>query len=49
MKGRIVVVSKEDFILWRAKQQPGYKPAEAAGAPAATPAPADTTKTTAGL
>jgi len=46
MKGRIVVVKKDEFILWRAKQQPGYKPAEAV-APA--PAVADTTKATAGL
>ena len=49
MKGLIKVVTKDEFILWRAKQQPGYKPAEAAVAPAATPAPADTTKATAGL
>jgi cytochrome c oxidase subunit 2 len=59
MKGLIKVVTRDEFILWRAKQQPGYKPATAAAAaPAATPAPApatgepataDTTKSTGAL
>ncbi|HEX6427729.1 MAG TPA: cytochrome c oxidase subunit II [Niastella sp.] len=47
MKGLIKVVTKDEFILWRAKQQPGYKPATAA-APAAEPAHADTAKATTG-
>lgn len=41
MKGLIKVVTRDEFILWRAKQQPGYKPATAAApAPAAQPAAA---------
>ncbi|OQP67158.1 cytochrome C oxidase subunit II [Niastella vici] len=46
MKGLIKVVTRDEFILWRAKQQPGYKPATAAApAPAEQPAaPADTAK-----
>jgi cytochrome c oxidase subunit 2 len=47
MKGLIKVVTRDEFILWRAKQQPGYKPATAA-APAAEPVHADTAKTTTG-
>jgi cytochrome c oxidase subunit 2 len=43
MKGLIKVVSRDEFILWRAKQQPSYKPEQAAApAPAAQPATADT-------
>jgi cytochrome c oxidase subunit II len=48
MKGLIKVVTRDEFILWRAKQAPAYKPAVAAApAPAATapaeqPAAADT-------
>jgi cytochrome c oxidase subunit 2 len=49
MKGLIKVVTKDEFILWRAQQQPGYKPATAAApAPAAQPATADTAKATTG-
>ena len=47
MKGLIKVVTRDEFILWRAKQQPGYKPATAA-APAAEPVHADSAKTTTG-
>ena len=45
MKGLIKVVTRDEFILWRAKQQPGYKPATAAApAPAEQPATADSAK-----
>jgi cytochrome c oxidase subunit 2 len=47
MKGLIKVVTRDEFILWRAKQQPGYKPATAE-APAAQPVTADTVKASAG-
>jgi cytochrome c oxidase subunit 2 len=47
MKGLIKVVTRDEFILWRAKQQPSYKPATAA-APAAEPVPADTAKASTG-
>jgi cytochrome c oxidase subunit 2 len=47
MKGLIKVVTRDEFILWRAKQQPGYKPATAA-APAAEPVHADSGKTATG-
>lgn len=45
MKGLIKVVTRDEFVLWRAKQQPGYKAPAQAGAPATTspdaqPAPA---------
>jgi len=43
MKGLIKVVTRDEFILWRAKQQPSYKPATAAA-----PAAADTAKASAG-
>jgi cytochrome c oxidase subunit 2 len=50
MKGLIKVVTRDEFILWRAKQEPGYKPATAtAPAPAAQPATADTAKATGAL
>jgi cytochrome c oxidase subunit 2 len=39
MKGLIKVVKRDEFILWRAKQEPGYKPATAV-APAAPAQPA---------
>lgn len=44
MKGLIKVVKRDEFILWRAKQEPGYKPAPAVATPAAPaqPATADT-------
>jgi cytochrome c oxidase subunit 2 len=43
MKGLIKVVTKDEFILWKAKQKPAY--AVAFPAPEAAPAPAaDTTK-----
>jgi cytochrome c oxidase subunit II len=43
MKGLIKVVNRDEFILWRAKQQPSYKPEQAAApAPAAQPATTDT-------
>jgi cytochrome c oxidase subunit 2 len=45
MKGLIKVVTRDEFILWRAKQQPGYKPATAAApAPAEQPVVADSAK-----
>jgi cytochrome c oxidase subunit 2 len=47
MKGLIKVVTRDEFILWRAKQQPSYKPATAA-APAAEPVHADSAKTATG-
>ena len=47
MKGLIKVVTRDEFILWRAKQQPGYKPATAA-APAAEPVHADSAKAATG-
>jgi cytochrome c oxidase subunit 2 len=47
MKGLIKVVTRDEFILWRAKQQPGYKPATAA-APTAEPVHADSAKTATG-
>ena len=47
MKGLIKVVTRDEFILWRAKQQPSYKPATAA-VPAAQPATADSAKATTG-
>jgi cytochrome c oxidase subunit 2 len=43
MKGMIKVVTRDEFILWRAKQQPSYKPATAAA-----PAAVDTAKATTG-
>lgn len=45
MKGLIKVVKRDEFILWRAKQEPSYKPATAVATPAAPaqPATADTT------
>jgi cytochrome c oxidase subunit 2 len=39
MKGLIKVVTRDEYILWRAKQQASYKPAEKA-APAGAPQPA---------
>ncbi|WEK36765.1 MAG: cytochrome c oxidase subunit II [Candidatus Pseudobacter hemicellulosilyticus] len=52
MKGLIKVVTKAEFILWRAKQTPAYvtafpEKAPAAPAPAAPAQQADTTKATA--
>ncbi|WP_207511358.1 cytochrome c oxidase subunit II [Longitalea luteola] len=58
MKGLIKVVTRDEFVLWRAKQQPGYKAPTKAGdpalnAPGAQPAPAaqpaDTTAAGAGV
>jgi cytochrome c oxidase subunit 2 len=48
MKGLIKVVKRDEFILWRAKQEPGYKPATAVapaipGSPAPNPEAVDTT------
>ncbi|OQP68077.1 cytochrome c oxidase subunit II [Niastella populi] len=40
MKGLIKVVKRDEFILWRAKQEPSYKPAtDVAPASPASPAP----------
>lgn len=49
MKGLIKVVTRDEFILWRAKQQASYKPEQAvAPAPAAQPVAEDTAKATTG-
>ena len=46
MKGLIKVVTRDEFILWRAKQQAAYKPAEAPATAQPAAAAADTIKAT---
>lgn len=49
MKGLIKVVTRDEFILWRAKQQASYKPAQAVTPAApAQPVAVDTTNATTG-